>query len=374
MITYFGSRISPNQVETAEGFLICRNVPIARIGDQVYLARELQIKDGDPERRVNVHRYPEDVFDKATIASFEGKPVTDTHPDEFVDPGNFNELSKGHVQNVRKEGDYIVGDLYVNDAGLIEKIKNGTREVSCGYVCTYEPEGDEYKQTHIRGNHVAVVQYGRAGHEVAIKDAAAKTAEKGTLMSKFKEVLTAFGLAAKDAEPEEVKALAELTSLAMDAQDADPADPGEKREAQEAEPAEETTVETKDEGDGLAQLSAKIDKVIDMLTSNIKDEDASKVIEEEEEVEDECESEEAKDFMSILQPALNGISDKNERARMARAILMATSTDSMSEILKASSSAAKKSAEDNKTSYEQACIDSQNAYASRNPHMNKKEA
>lgn len=377
MITYFGSRISPNQVETAEGFLICRNVPIARIGDQIYLARELQL-DGDPERHVTVHRNPEDVFDKATVASFEGKPVTDAHPKDFVDPDNFKELSKGHVQNVRKEGDYIVGDLYVNDAGLIDKIKNGTREVSCGYVCTYEPDGDDYKQTHIRGNHVAVVQYGRAGHEVAIKDAAAQTAEKGTLMSKFKEVLTAFGLAAKDAEPEEVKALAELTSLAMDAQEAEPADPDEKEEAPEAEPVEETEDEMVEKAPKGDDLGSKLDKLIDMVGSLMAkkstDEDVSEVIEEEEEVEDECESEEAKDFMSILQPALNGISDKKERARMAKAILMATSTDSMGEILKASSSAAKKSADDNKTSYEQACIDSQNAYASRNPHMNKKEA
>lgn len=400
MITYFGSQISPNKVETSEGFLICRNVPIARIGDQVYLAKELQL-DGDPDRHVNVHRYPEDVFDKATVASFEGKPVTDTHPSEFVDPENFQDLAKGHVQNVRKEGDYIVGDLYINDAGLIEKIKNGTKEVSCGYVCTYEPDGEDYKQTHIRGNHVAVVQSGRAGHEVAIKDAATNVAEKGrSLMSRIKEVLTALGLAAKDAEPEEIEALATLTAMAMDAQEAVPAEP-EKEEAQEAVPAEEAKDEMVEKAPKGDDLGSKLDKLIEMVGALMKKEATdekseaekkeetekfkkdldkeldkqSDVIEEEEEVIVEGEDCKAKDYMSILTPALNGISDKKERARMSKAILDALGTDSMKEILDATQSAAKKAADSaSKNSYEKACEEAQAAYASRNPHLNKKEA
>ena len=375
MITYFGSQISPNQVETSEGFLICRNVPIARTGEQVYLAKELAL-DGDPDKRVTVQRYAEDVFDKATMASFEGKPVTDMHPEDFVDPDNFGELVKGHVQNVRKEGDFIVADLHVNDAGLIDKIKNGTREVSCGYVCTYEPDGDNYKQTHIRGNHVAVVQFGRAGHEVAIKDAAAQTAEKGTLMSKFKEILTAFGTAAKDAEPEDIKALAELTSMAMDAQEAAPAEEAPEAAPAEEEKAADEMVEKAPKGD---DLGTKLDKLIEMVgelmkKKETKDEEASKVIEEEEEVIDEC-GEEAKDFMAVLAPALNGISDKKERASMSKAILDALATDSMQNILQAAGSAAKKASDaGNKTSYEKHCADAELAYAARNPHMKKKEA
>ena len=150
MITYYGSQISPNKVETSEGILICRNVPIARIGQQDYLARELQL-DGDPNKLVSVMRYEDDVFDKATLASFEGKPVTDGHPAESVAPENFGRLAKGHVQNVRREGDFIVADLHINDANLISDIQNGVKkEVSCGYLCNYEEDGDGYKQTHIR--------------------------------------------------------------------------------------------------------------------------------------------------------------------------------------------------------------------------------
>lgn len=63
-IAYYGARISPHMTRTPEGFLICHDVPINRIGDQEYTARELQL-DGDPDRLVVVHRYPEDVFDPA---------------------------------------------------------------------------------------------------------------------------------------------------------------------------------------------------------------------------------------------------------------------------------------------------------------------
>ena len=387
MITYYGSQISPNKVETSEGFLICRNVPIARIGDQKYYAHELQL-DGDPNREITVHRYEDDVFDQATIASFEGKPVTDTHPSESVAPENFSELAKGHAQNVRREGDYIVADLYINDKDLIDQIQSGEKkEVSCGYLCTYVPDGDDYKQTKIRGNHVAVVQKGRAGHEVAIHDTAAVTAEKGrTLMSKLKEVLAAFGTVAKDAEPEEVQALAEMTALAYDAQEAEPvedkapeAEPVE--EAKEAEEAKDEMVEKAPKGD---DLGTKLDKLIEMvaglakhMANDEKCEDEKSVVveeEEEEEVKDEdVKNGEFKDALGLM-TAINSISDKKDRARVSKIFLEAMASDSMGSIFKAAGESAKKASEvSGKTSYEKACADAESAYAARNPHTVKED-
>ena len=40
MLAYYGYTISPNQIETGEGFLICRNVPIARTGEQEYAGND----------------------------------------------------------------------------------------------------------------------------------------------------------------------------------------------------------------------------------------------------------------------------------------------------------------------------------------------
>ena len=84
-IAYYGSQISPHMDLTPEGFLVCRDVPINRVGEQTYLAQELGL-DGDPERAVVVHRYPEDVFAPEAIGSFEGKDVTAGHPPEMVGP------------------------------------------------------------------------------------------------------------------------------------------------------------------------------------------------------------------------------------------------------------------------------------------------
>ena len=178
MLAYYGTELSPNQTETWEGYLICRNVPIARTGTQQYLAHELQL-EGDPERVIEVERREEDVFEDAAMASFEGKPVTDGHPPENVGPENFAAYARGHVQNVRREGGHLVADLYINDPVLASEVQNRVkREVSCGYLCRYEPNGARYRQTHIRGNHVAVVPRGRAGHEVSIQDQAPPESKK----------------------------------------------------------------------------------------------------------------------------------------------------------------------------------------------------
>lgn len=92
LICYYGDRLSANIAKTPEGFLICKNVPIARTGYQTYLESEL-VEDGDPSERVNVYRSPDEVFSTATLASFEGKPVTNGHPDVDVTPQNYKLFS-----------------------------------------------------------------------------------------------------------------------------------------------------------------------------------------------------------------------------------------------------------------------------------------
>ena len=78
MIQYYGYTISPNQIETHDGFLICRNVPIARTGDQDYLGSEIGLDGEDAGKIIPVHRSPREVFSQATMASFEGKPDSNT--------------------------------------------------------------------------------------------------------------------------------------------------------------------------------------------------------------------------------------------------------------------------------------------------------
>ncbi len=208
-LSYYGSRISPNMTKTPEGYLICMNVPIARTGKQEYLARELQLKDRKPDDIIVVERTEEEVFNPATIASFEGKPFTDDHPNEDVTSTNYDYYSKGHTQNVhRGTGDNaynLVADIYITNPSVIREIENGKRQISCGYTCDYLDNGDgTYSQSRIRGNHIALVDEGRAGASVSIKDSKIKERrihEMGnTIGEKVKGVLNLLARSAKDAK------------------------------------------------------------------------------------------------------------------------------------------------------------------------------
>lgn len=215
-ICYYGDKISTNIAMTPEGFLVCRNVPIARTGYQQYLESEL-FEDGDPSEIINVFRSPNEVFSTATIASFEGKPVTDGHPDVDVTPENYKEFSKGHVQHVRvgrgDDADKILADLYITDQDLIDEIRNGKRQVSAGYYAEdKEDETGRICQTKIRGNHVAVVDEGRAGHTVAIRDQKNNDSIIGGILKMKKEsiarkqtIKNAVIQYLKDAKPEELE-------------------------------------------------------------------------------------------------------------------------------------------------------------------------
>lgn len=177
---FYGSRFSANMTRTPEGFLICHNVPLARTGVQQYLGSEVERPE---EEIVEVYRNEAEVFAPATLASFEGKPVTDEHPSRFVEPSNATAYTKGTCQNVRRgsgnESDLIIADLVIYDAVLIAEIEAGKREISAGYYCEYKPFKDGLEQSNIICNHVAVVANGRAGARVAIKDSQVVNIKKG---------------------------------------------------------------------------------------------------------------------------------------------------------------------------------------------------
>ena len=87
---FYGSRISDNILVTPEGFLICKNVPISRVGEQEYFGDELGLTEYNG-RLITVTRREKDVFDSKAVASFEGKPFTDDHPVVAVTPDNYKQ-------------------------------------------------------------------------------------------------------------------------------------------------------------------------------------------------------------------------------------------------------------------------------------------
>ena len=170
---YYGNRLSKNiSRREPEGYLLCLNVPVARTGTQDYLPEELGITPGSfsfasGPGLISVYRPEEEVFAPETMASFEGMPVTNDHPPDGVDVDNIRRLQMGHAHNIRRgtgeESDLLLADLIITDERLIEAILGGKREISCGYTYELTEENGRYIQRKIRGNHIAVVDAGRAG-------------------------------------------------------------------------------------------------------------------------------------------------------------------------------------------------------------------
>ncbi|MDF3936670.1 DUF2213 domain-containing protein [Pseudomonas citronellolis] len=262
--------LSARQRMTPEGFLLCEAVPIARTGTLIYDESEIPV-EGGPGGLVTIERNADEVFRPETMASFEGKPVTLSHPDDFVTPSNWRQLSVGIVQNVRRgtdiESDLMLADLLITDAAAIAEVRGGLRQVSCGYDADYEQLAPgRGRQTNIVGNHTALVPRGRCGPRCAIGDS--------DTMSKTKK-----------------RSFADRLRAAFMSKDAEAAE----ELAQEAETADE---EEEEEGKEKAKTgdSATLDailKEVRALSGRVGDMEAQ--LEEQTNDEDEEESEETTD-------------------------------------------------------------------------------
>lgn len=175
--------LGPTRSLTPEGFLLCKNVVLARTGMQLYGPGETPIDAIDGQ--VRIQRDPDEVFHPDAIASAQGKPIVNEHPEDGdgmrldVTPANWRELAIGHVVNPRRgdgaDEDFLVGDLLITDQHAIDLIDAGKRELSCGYAADYEETGPgRGRQKNIRINHVALVERGRCGPRCAIGDAEEK--------------------------------------------------------------------------------------------------------------------------------------------------------------------------------------------------------
>ena len=280
---YYGTRLSENiSRREPEGYLLCLNVPVARTGVQEYLPEELGLGGGGD--LVQVQRPEDEVFSPETVASFEGMPVTNDHPPLGVDIGNIRALQKGHAHNVRRgsgeESDLLLADLIITDPGLIDAILDGKREISCGYTYELCEENGQYIQRKIRGNHVAVVDAGRAGPRVSIKDHKANVYERSTSNMK-KSLSKILARMAKDGDIETVaeiieemiepEAAAEAAAEETVEEVAEAVEEVAEEPAAVVETPEGTTIVV-DEAT-LGEVIARLDQIIALLTPAARDED-----------------------------------------------------------------------------------------------------
>lgn len=232
---------------TQDGYLAVR-AKATRTGVYQYAGTEV-----DPDNKhglrdqssVNVLRDEAAVFDARSVHSFIGKPITNDHPREAVSASNWRDHARGVNMGAIRDGDHLAFDLVLMDASAIADVKAGKVELSNGYSCQLEfgdftaADGTKCaaRQTNITGNHVALVDRGRAGPTCRIGDAA--TCETIPLPQ----------LNNDGARP--VKKIL-LDGLTVDIADADTAEAtirkleGERNEARDAKTAAETSLAAKD--------------------------------------------------------------------------------------------------------------------------------
>jgi hypothetical protein len=188
-------QIEGSQSLTPNGYLPI-SARIARTGVQDYYAFEFWplFEDREPDSIIRLWRPPEEVFDAASMASFERLPVTDDHPWEDVAASNWSEYARGMTEGApSRDGDFLRHNLLITDADLISDVQIGLKgertgkcEVSCGWTFMIDltagttPEGEPYDMIarEIRGNHVAIVDIARCGPACRLGDSAKSPAAR----------------------------------------------------------------------------------------------------------------------------------------------------------------------------------------------------
>lgn len=156
------------KIDDQTGFLYVRRVPIAQAMVQSYYKA-----DGTETKEAKLPKY---ILSDSTVASANEKPVTNDHPGVLVTKSNSREYMRGFTTaNAHVEGNVLYNDVAITDADLIKAIRNGKKELSIGFETEVVPETGEYNgvkydhvQKNIKINHLAVVQRGRAGHNVRL--------------------------------------------------------------------------------------------------------------------------------------------------------------------------------------------------------------
>lgn len=184
---FTAEKIGTRRSLTPEGFLLCEEVPIARVGSQDYAyfeLPELEAKDGV----IVAERTADVLFSPETLASFEGKPITIDHPPDFVTPANYMAVARGTVRNVRRgegaQSELMLADLLITDAEAIRRVQSdgpdALDQVSNGYDADYEQIAPgRARQVVIVGNHVALVKNARCGPVCSIGDSASNLLPTG---------------------------------------------------------------------------------------------------------------------------------------------------------------------------------------------------
>ena len=159
---------------------ITKEQVVPYVGDTIPNWQELGLK---PKAVYQIYR-PAEEIEKAA-ETFNGLPLSLDHWNMDAENMPKDKIVGSLGTDAAFEKPYLKNSLTVTDADAIARIKSGEfRDLSAGYLCDVEMidgifDGKHYdgRMKNIRGNHVALVREGRAGHDVRVADAAMKGGE-----------------------------------------------------------------------------------------------------------------------------------------------------------------------------------------------------
>ena len=164
-------------------FWLIRQNPITKIGVFPYLGRQIS-EDLEPSKIYQVLRPESELFAKEALESFNGLPITIGHAllgpkTEGFTPAEDKGVDGTTGTTAERKGDKVVNDIKLFSERIKDEVNNGKKELSAGYFCDFVPEKGvwhgrayDFVQRNIRGNHIALVDKGRSGHDVRVMDSA----------------------------------------------------------------------------------------------------------------------------------------------------------------------------------------------------------
>lgn len=169
------------RIRTPQGFMICKDVTLAKPMVKEYYAGELGIVDGfEPTDIINIYTPPDVLFGQPVIDGYNSSDTVMMHPKgNQLNSDNYKEHVIGTAKNVRAENGYLVADLTIKDKWAIEAIEyDDVKQISLGYAAELDmtagttETGQEYHGQWVGmvADHVAVVREGRCGDDCKIGD------------------------------------------------------------------------------------------------------------------------------------------------------------------------------------------------------------
>jgi len=165
------------------GFFEIKKNPISKVG--VFPYSGASIGAPDPNKIYMVLRPEEELSSPETLASMRLLPWVDEHDmlgdseDDNIPLMAAEEKGVEGVtgEDVTYEDKTVFTNLKLFSKALKSAIESGKKELSLGYRCKWDfspgdYEGEHYDvvQRNIRGNHLALVEEGRMGADVAVQD------------------------------------------------------------------------------------------------------------------------------------------------------------------------------------------------------------